>query len=234
MSFGYTLEVRVLIIEDERRLALVIKKGLVENGFAVDLAFDGEEGKFLAESENYDLVILDLMLPKLDGLTLCQEIRQKGNKTPVLMLTAKTTLDDKVAGLNSGADDYLTKPFAFLELIARVHALVRRSKTEPLPILSVGNIILDSTKHSLKRGDKRIKLTPKEFAIFELLLRRREEVVSRTEILEHVWDYNFEGMSNVVDVFMASVRKKIGDTGKKRIIQTIHGVGYRISEQNEN
>lgn len=234
MSFGYTLEVRVLIIEDERRLALVIKKGLVENGFAVDLAFDGEEGKFLIESENYDLVILDLMLPKLDGLTLCQEIRQKGNKTPVLMLTAKTTLDDKVAGLNSGADDYLTKPFAFLELIARVHALVRRSKTESLPILSVGNIILDSTKHSLKRGDKRIKLTPKEFAIFELLLRRREEVVSRTEILEHVWDYNFEGMSNVVDVFMASVRKKIDDTGKKRIIQTVHGVGYRISEQNEN
>lgn len=133
MSFRYTLEVRVLIIEDERRLALVIKKGLVENGFAVDLAFDGEEGKFLAESENYDLVILDLMLPKLDGLTLCQEIRQKGNKTPVLMLTAKTTLDDKVAGLNSGADDYLTKPFAFLELIARVHAVVLNINVDPKP-----------------------------------------------------------------------------------------------------
>lgn len=224
---------RVLVIEDERRLAQVIKRGLVENGFAVDLAFDGEEGKFLIETENYDLVILDLMLPKLDGLTLCQKVRQKGIKMPILMLTAKTTLDDKVTGLNSGADDYLTKPFAFLELIARVHALIRRSKTESLPTLSVGNLTLNPTKHILRHGETPVKVTPKEFAILELLLRRRGEVVSRTEILEHVWDYNFEGMSNVVDVFMASLRKKIGDTGKKRIIQTVHGVGYQIREQNE-
>lgn len=224
---------RVLVIEDERRLAQIIKRGLVEGGYAVDLAFDGEEGKFLAETENYDLVILDLMLPKIDGLVVCRELRNKGIKVPILILTAKTTLDDKIAGLNSGADDYLTKPFAFLELSARVAALIRRSRAVAAVQLSVANLILDPTKHLVKKGGKQIKLTPKEFSILELLLSRKDEVVSRTVITEHVWDYNFEGMSNVVDVFVAALRKKIGDAGKNKIIQTVHGVGYRIASENE-
>ena len=224
---------RVLVIEDERRLAQIIKRGLVEGGYAVDLAFDGEEGKFLAETESYDLVILDLMLPKIDGLMVCRELRNKGIKTPILILTAKTTLDDKVAGLNSGADDYLTKPFAFLELSARIAALIRRSQAIPVAQLSVADLILDPTKHLAKRGARQIKLTPKEFSILELLLSHKDDVVSRTVITEHVWDYNFDGMSNVVDVFVASLRKKIGDTGKDKIIQTVHGVGYRIASENE-
>lgn len=224
---------RVLVIEDERRLAQIIKRGLVEGGYAVDLAFDGEEGKFMAETENYDLVILDLMLPKINGLMVCRELRNKGIKTPILILTAKTTLDDKIAGLNSGADDYLTKPFAFLELSARVAALIRRSRAVVAVQLSVANLILDPTKHLVKRGGKQIKLTPKEFSILELLLSHKDEVVSRTVITEHVWDYNFDGMSNVVDVFVAALRKKIGDTEKNKIIQTVHGVGYRIASENE-
>ncbi|MFZ2202173.1 MAG: response regulator transcription factor [Microgenomates group bacterium] len=224
---------RVLVIEDERRLAQIIKRGLVEGGYAVDLAFDGEEGKFLAETESYDLVILDLMLPKIDGLMVCRELRNKGIKTPILILTAKTTLDDKIAGLNSGADDYLTKPFAFLELSARVAALIRRSRAVAAVQLSVADLVLDPTKHLVKRGGRQIKLTPKEFSILELLLSHKDEVVSRTVITEHVWDYNFDGMSNVVDVFVAALRKKIGDTGKKKIIQTVHGVGYRIASENE-
>lgn len=227
------MAVRILVVEDERRLAQIIKRGLVEGGYAVDLAFDGEEGKFLAEGENYDLVILDLMLPKIDGLAVCRELRNKGIKTPILILTAKTTLDDKIAGLNSGADDYLTKPFAFLELSARVGALIRRSQRTPAMQLSAADLVLDPIKHLVKRAGRQIKLTPKEFSILELLLRHKDEVVSRTVITEHVWDYNFDGMSNVVDVFVAALRKKIGDSGKKRIIQTVHGVGYRIASEDE-
>lgn len=224
---------RVLVVEDERRLAQVIRRGLSEQGYAVDLAFDGEEGKYLAETEEYDLIILDLMLPKIDGLTVCLDLRNKGIKTPILILTAKTTLDDKVAGLNSGADDYLTKPFAFLELSARVAALIRRSQPISSTQLSAANLILVPAKHLVKKGGKQIKLTPKEFAILELLLRRKNEVVSRTAITEHVWDYNFDGMSNVVDVFVAALRKKIGDNAKNRIIQTVHGVGYKVAAENE-
>lgn len=233
MILEYTLAVRILVVEDERRLAQIIKRGLVEGGYAVDLAFDGEEGKFLAESEDYDLIILDLMLPKIDGLEICRKLRSDGIKTPILILTAKTTLDDKVAGLNSGADDYLTKPFAFLELSARVAALIRRSQKAPATQLTVADLVLDPTKHLVKRGGRQIKLTPKEFSILELLLSRKDEVVSRTVITEHVWDYNFDGMSNVVDVFVASLRKKIVDAGKNKIIQTVHGVGYRIAAENE-
>ena len=233
MILEYTLAVRILVVEDERRLAQIIKRGLVEGGYAVDLAFDGEEGKFLAESEDYDLIILDLMLPKIDGLEICRKLRSEEIKTPILILTAKTTLDDKVAGLNSGADDYLTKPFAFLELSARVAALIRRSQRAPSAQLTVADLVLDPTKHLVKRGGRQIKLTPKEFSILELLLSRKDEVVSRTVITEHVWDYNFDGMSNVVDVFVASLRKKIVDAGKNKIIQTVHGVGYRIAAENE-
>jgi len=220
--------VRILIVEDEHRLSNIIKKGLVEDGFAVDQAFDGEEGLYLAETEQYDLIVLDIMLPKLDGLQLCKELRRENVKTPVLMVTAKSTTEDKVAGLDSGADDYMTKPFSFIEFRSRVHALIRRSHQEISPVLKVDNLEVDPLKHSVKRGGKAINLTPKEFAVLEFLLRHKTEVVSRTMIVEHVWDYNFDGMSNVIDVFVVSLRKKIDGGFPKKLIQTIHGVGYKV------
>lgn len=221
---------RLLIIEDEQRLALVIKKGFTEDGFAVDLAFDGEEGYFLASTEAYDAIILDITLPKKDGLTVCRELRSQGIKIPILMLTAKATLEDKVAGLDTGADDYLTKPFAFTELRSRIHALIRRNSHELSSQLSIADLILDPMKHSVTRGGEHISVTPKEFSVLELLLRHKDEVVTRTMITEHVWDYNFDGMSNVVDVFVASLRRKVDKKSSKKLIHTLHGVGYKISE----
>ncbi len=221
---------RILILEDEHRLSNNIKKGLTEDGYAVDQAFDGEEGEYLAESESYDLIILDLMLPKLDGVTVCKNLRIKGIRTPILMLTAKTKLEEKVQGLDAGADDYLTKPFAFEELKSRIRSLLRRSYNQPEPDLSIDNLTVDPKKHFVKRGEKEIKLTPKEFSILEFLLRHKDELVTRTQITEHVWDYNFDSMSNVVDVFLNTLRKKI-DTGfDTKLIHTIHGVGYKISQ----
>lgn len=219
---------RILIVEDERRLSTIIKKGLIEDGFAVDQAFDGEEGQYLAESEQYDLIILDIMLPKLDGLEVCRGLRKKNIKVPILMLTAKSTTEDKVAGLDSGADDYITKPFSFVEFRSRVHALIRRSHQETSPVLSVDDLVVDPLKHVVSRGGKIINLTPKEFAVIELMLRHKGEVVSRTMIIEHVWDYNFDGMSNVVDVFVGTLRKKIDTGAKVKLIQTVHGVGYKV------
>lgn len=221
---------RILIVEDELRLAEVIKKGLVEDGFAVDLAHDGEEGLYLAGSEEYDLILLDVMLPKIDGVTLCKQLREKNIQTPVLMLTAKTTLEDKVAGLDSGADDYLAKPFAFLELRSRIHALIRRSNGSTSSVLKIVDLELDPLKHTCSRAGKNKSLTPKEFAILEFLLRHQNEVVTRTMITEHVWDYNFDGMSNIIDVFMATLRKKIDSGAVIKLIHTIHGVGYLVSK----
>ncbi|OGM74511.1 DNA-binding response regulator [Candidatus Woesebacteria bacterium RIFOXYB1_FULL_38_16] len=221
---------RILLVEDELRLSNITKKGLLEEGYAVDVAYDGEEGQYLAESEEYDLIILDIMLPKIDGLTLCRSLRGKNIKTPVLMLTAKTTIEDKVAGLDSGADDYMIKPFSFLELRSRIQALIRRSKQESAPILKVDDLVLNPIKHTLTRGEKNIILTPKEFSILELLLRHKDEVVTRTMITEHAWDYNFDSMSNIVDVFVASLRRKIDNNSQKKLIHTIHGVGYRLTE----
>lgn len=221
---------RILIVEDERRLSNIVKKGLTEEGFAVDSAFDGEEGQYLAESEGYDLIILDIMLPKVDGLTICKQLRAKNIKVPILMLTAKSTTEEKVAGLDSGADDYLTKPFAFMELRSRIHALIRRSKSEVSPILKIADLELDPIRHIVKRGERVVTLTAKEFSILELLLRHKDEVVSRTMIIEHVWDYNFDSMSNVVDVFVAAIRRKVDKGAKVKLIHTLHGVGYKISE----
>ena len=222
---------RILIVEDERRLSNVVKKGLVEEGFAVDQAFDGEEGLYLAESESYDLIMLDLMLPKVDGLKVCHELRNKKIKTPILMLTAKSKIEDKVKGLESGADDYLAKPFAFSELKARIQALIRRSHNEADPILKLDDLELDPAKHIVKRSNKIIPLTPKEFAILEYLLRHKNTIVTRTQVTEHVWDYNFDALSNVVDVFITTLRRKINSGFKNKLIQTIHGVGYKMTER---
>lgn len=221
---------RILVVEDDLRISNVIKKGLTEDDFAVDAAFDGEEGQYLAEDESYDLIILDIMLPKVDGLTICKELRSKSIKIPVLMLTAKTAVEDRVAGLDSGADDYLAKPFAYIELRSRVHALIRRSKQEPSPILKIADLEVDPLKHKATRAEKPIALTPKEFAVLELLLRHKDEVVTRTMVTEHVWDYNFDSMSNVVDVFVAALRRKVDKGAKIPLIHTVHGVGYKISE----
>lgn len=223
---------RVLIVEDERKLSNIVRKGLIEEGFAVDQAFDGEEGQYLAESESYDLIILDVMLPKISGLDVCRSLRNKKITIPILMLTAKTAVEDKVEGLNVGADDYLTKPFAFTELKARLQALIRRSHNQTQTSLQVEDLEVDPVKHTVKRGSKTILLTPKEFAILEFLLRHGDEVVTRTQITEHVWDYNFDALSNVVDVFVATLRKKVDSGFKNKLIQTIHGVGYKIGKKN--
>lgn len=224
---------RILLVEDERRLANVVKKGLVEDGFAVDVAYDGKDGKYMAEinEKEYDLILLDVLLPKIDGFTVCRELRESGNKTPIMMLTAKSNLEDKVHGLDSGADDYLTKPFAFLELRSRIHALIRRSKQETSPTMSIADLSLDPIKHKVIRAGKEIKLTPKEFSVLEFLLRHKDSVVSRTMLIEHVWDYNFDSMSNVVDVFVGNIRRKVDRASKVKLIHTLHGLGYKVSEE---
>ncbi len=220
---------RILLIEDEKRLSNVIKKGLTELGYAVDQAFDGEEGLYLAESESYDVIILDIMLPKLDGITVCRKLRDKKIDTPILMLTAKTRVEDRVTGLNVGADDYLTKPFEFVELKARVNALLRRNYHQPQSIVIIDDLEIDPIKRTVKRDSKQILLTPKEFSILEFLALHKDEPVTRTKITEHTWDYNFDSFSNVVDVFITTLRKKIDNGYKNKLIHTVHGVGYKIS-----
>lgn len=224
---------RILLIEDEKRLSHFIKKGLTEQGFAVDQAYDGEEGLYLAEHESYDVIVLDLMLPKMGGVEVCRKLRALKKETPILMLTAKNQLEDKIEGLNSGADDYLTKPFAFEELKARINALLRRSYHQVSNSLVIDDLEVDPAKHMALRSKKPIKLTPKEFAILELLLRQKYEVVTRTQIIEHVWDYSFDSMSNVVDVFIGTLRKKIDGAHKTKLIHTLHGVGYMISDKKQ-
>ncbi len=222
---------RILLVEDEVRLSHYIKKGLIESGFAVDQAYDGEEGLYLAKEEAYDVIILDVMLPKLSGTEICNQLRILKKGAPILMLTARSETEDKITGLNSGADDYLTKPFIFGELKARINALLRRSYHQVTNNLVLGSLEVDPLKYTVKRAGKMIKLTPKEFAILEILLRRKNEVVTRTQIIEHVWDYNFDSLSNVVDVFMGTLRKKIDRGYKIKLLHTIHGVGYMSSEE---
>jgi DNA-binding response OmpR family regulator len=222
---------RILIIEDEIRLSDVIKQSLVEANYAVDQAFDGDDGLFLAESENYDAIILDVMLPQLEGIEVARRLRANKISTPILMLTAKSQLDDKLTGLEAGADDYLTKPFELAELKARIHALLRRSHQQLEQVTAVGSLEFNTSQMQVKRNGKEIKLTPKEFAILEYLVRHHDQVVTRTQIIEHVWDYNFDSMSNVVDVFMANLRKKIDGPARQKLIHTIHGMGYKLSAE---
>lgn len=221
---------RILLVEDQKKLSASIKKGLGEAGFAVDVVYDGEEGLYLATEETYDAIILDVMLPRMDGITLSKKLREKEISTPILMLTAKSQTEDKVAGLEAGADDYLTKPFAFIELKARIQALLRRSYKQTETIIKISDLEIDPLKHTAKRDGKNIALTPKEFAILEYLGRHKNEVVTRTQITEHTWDYNFDSMSNVIDVFIATLRKKIDGSHKKKLIKTVHGVGYKLTE----
>ncbi len=221
---------RVLIVEDEKTLAGLIKEGLEDENFSVDVAYDGEEGLYLAENEPYDIIILDIMLPKLDGLELLKNLRGKGIKTPVLLLTAKSEVEYKVAGLDSGGDDYLTKPFSFEELLARVRALLRRSFGESENIVKVADLELNLGTHEVKRGGKKIELSSKEYALLEYLVLNKNKLLTRSQISEHIYDYEFDFDSNVIDVMIARVRKKIDRGFDKKLIYTVRGVGYMVKE----
>ncbi len=219
---------RILIVEDERKLAGVVKRGLEEQGFAVDVAYDGEQGLCLAEYEPYDLIVLDVMLPKIDGYSVCRALRAKQRNMPVLMLTARDTVDDRVAGLDSGADDYLIKPFAFRELLARVRALLRRDGYSKDPVLRVADIELDTVTHEVRRSGALVELTSKEYTVLEYFLRNPNRVLTRTQIAEHVWDYDFVAMSNIVDVYVGYLRRKLNDDHDPRLLYTIRGAGYQL------
>ncbi|MEI6195541.1 MAG: response regulator transcription factor [Verrucomicrobiota bacterium] len=216
---------RVLVVEDDKKIASFVVKGLKQSGFAADHAADGEEGLFMATSVNYDVAIVDLMLPKLDGLSLIQKIRAKGSRIPVLILSAKASVDDRVKGLQAGGDDYLTKPFAFSELLARVQALIRRATQTAEPTkLIVGDLTMDLLARDVQRAGEKIELQPREFALLEYLMRSHGRTVTKTMILEHIFDYSFDPQTNVVDVLVHRLRSKV-DKGRA-MIQTIRGVGY--------
>ncbi len=219
---------RILVVEDSRRLAGIIRRGLQEEGYAVDNAYDGEEAEYLAETTPYDLLILDIMLPKKDGLAVCRDLRAKKVNTLVLMLTAKDTVEDRVLGLDSGADDYLVKPFAFTELLARVRALLRREVLPKVPRLQVGDLVMDVRTRDVWRGERKIDLTAKEYAILEYFMSRPNVVVTRTMLGESVWDYEFDGLSNIIDVYVRRLRRKIDVDGEPSLIQTLRGAGYRL------
>lgn len=218
---------RLLIVEDDRRIALFVSSGLKQAGYAVDHASDGEEGLRYATSVSYDAAILDIMLPKMDGLSLLEEMRRKKITTPVLILSAKRSVDDRVAGLQRGGDDYLTKPFAFSELLARIQALIRRTSGGGEGTkLTVGDIAADLLARQVVRGGEKIELQPREFALLEYLMRNQGRVVSKTMILEHIWDYSFDPQTNVVDVLVCRLRNKIDRDFEHKLIQTVRGIGY--------
>lgn len=221
---------RILVIEDQEKLANSIKKGLENLGYATDTVYDGGSGlrRILATPDHFDLIILDIMLPELDGISLCKKIRSEHIMTPVLMLTAKDTLDDKIHGLDVGADDYLIKPFEFDELTARIRALLRRPTVALATEMSGAGIVLDTIKHTVIKNGKDVKLTSKEFSILELLLRNKDQVLSRDKIIAHVWDFNYNTFSNIVDVHIKNLRRKLQNK-KENIFETVHGVGYRFN-----
>ncbi len=217
---------RLLIVEDERKLSGFMKKGLEEEGYAVDVASDGESGLEMASDGAHDLVILDIQLPGINGLQVLHELRKEKVTTPVLLLTVRSTVEDKVRGLDAGADDYLTKPFAFEELLARVRALLRRRSEVKQGTLQVGDLRLDPARRTVFRGERRVDLTAKEFALLDYFMRNPGRVLTRTMIAEHVWDYNFDSMTNVIDVYVNYLRRKIDSGHAPKLIHTIRGVGY--------
>jgi len=216
---------RILVIEDEKKIAAFIMHGLEEEGYAVDIARDGEEGYDLINGFQYDLIILDLMLPRLDGISLCRKIRAEGRDLPIIMLTAKTTISDKVRGLDSGANDYITKPFSFEELLARIRVLLRTHTHTPTE-LCVGNLRLDFLTHKVTRNGEEIELTTKEYKLLEYLMRNSGTVVTRTMIAEHVWDIHFDTFTNVIDVYISYLRHKIDAGHERKMIRTVRGRGY--------
>ncbi|HZS46233.1 MAG TPA: response regulator transcription factor [Blastocatellia bacterium] len=225
---------RLLLVEDEPRVARFIAKGLREHSYAVDLASDGEEAIFHSAVNDYDLIILDIMLPKKDGFEVCRELRTRGSRTPVLMLTARNDVDDRVMGLDSGADDYLSKPFEFKELLARVRALLRRGKELRSAVLQASNLTLNTANHAVSRDGKSISLTAKEYALLEFFLVKKGRLVSREEIARHVWDDNYDPFSNTIDVYVRRLRKKIDEGFDPPLIYTRRGEGYMLTDNAED
>jgi two-component system, OmpR family, response regulator len=221
---------RALIVEDERGIASLLKAGLESEYFVADVAEDGEQGSFLARTNDYDIIILDNMLPKKNGTEVCADVRQSGKTTPIIMLSVQSEMATKVALLNRGADDYLTKPFSFEELLARIRALLRRPNIIATEILTVGDLVMDTKRHTVRKGENEIYLTKKEFMLLELMLRRKGSVVSRGTIIEHVWDMHVDPFSNTVESHILNIRKKITNKEGEQYIQTIPGVGYKIDD----
>jgi DNA-binding response OmpR family regulator len=219
---------RILLVEDDRKASRLLVRGLGEEGFVVDAAYSAEEVDEQFFHRDYDLIILDWFLPGKEGLALCEELRQKGARTPVLMLTARDALQDRVVGLNAGADDYLTKPFAFEELLARIHALLRRSELTRPVILQVADLILDLQTHQVMRGGQAIQLTQKEYVILEILMRRTGEVVTRSNLAEQVWTTDHIGLDNLIDAHVSNLRRKVDQPGVLPLIQTVRGRGFRL------
>ena len=222
---------RLLVVEDEKKVASFIKQGLEEEGYAVDVALDGEKGLEMALDPVHDLIILDISLPKMDGLQVLKNLRQQKVNTPVLLLTVRATIEDKVLGLDAGADDYLTKPFAFQELVARVRALMRRRAEAEPALLQVADLILDPARRVVSRGGEKIELTAKEFALLEYFMRNPGRVLTRTLMIEHVWSYDFDTMTNIVDVYVNYLRKKIDSGREPKLIHTVRGVGYVLKAE---
>ena len=222
---------RLLVVEDEKKVLSFIKKGLEEEGYAVDTASDGEAGLDMGLDGIHDLIILDINLPQKDGLSVLRALRKHNIITPVLLLTARTAVEDRVAGLDTGADDYLTKPFAFQELLARVRALLRRNQDAKSPLLTVSDLTLDPARHLVFRGEKKIELTAKEFALLDYFMRNPDRVLTRTMIADHVWDYGFDSETNVIDVYINYLRNKIEAKSKPKLIHTVRGVGYVLKTE---
>jgi DNA-binding response OmpR family regulator len=220
---------RILVVEDEPLIAESIARGLTENGHAVDITHDGEEALHWPDAAGFDLIILDVLLPGRDGFSVCRELRARGLAIPILMLTARDAIEDRVAGLDSGADDYLVKPFAFSELLARVRALSRREPVLTGNVLRAADLELDTVARTVSRGGVPIDLTAKEFGLLEYLMRHPNQVLSRTAIAEHVWNYDFDNATNVIDVHIKNLRKKVDEGFEPRLIQTVRGAGYRLA-----
>jgi len=223
--------VRILLVEDEPDVAQMLAKGLREQSYAVDVAADGDSALHLVFLNNYDLIVLDVMLPLKDGFAVCRELRASESSVPVLMLTARDDVQDRITGLDAGADDYLVKPFDFHELLARLRALLRRGRTLQPEILEIADLIIDTRSHEISRAAKLIELTAKEYALLEYLARRANQVVSRSEIAEHVWDENFDPFSNLIEVYIQRLRRKIDDGREPKLIRTLRGEGYRLAAE---
>jgi two-component system OmpR family response regulator len=219
---------RVLIVEDEQRMASLIRRGLLREGLSADVADHGEDALWMSEAHEYDVIVLDVLLPGIDGFETCTRLRQRGIWAPVLMLTARDSVEDRVAGLDTGADDYLVKPFAFAELLARLRALARRGQAERPSVLQVGDLLLDPATREVRRGAHEIDLSAKEFALLETFMRRPGEVLSRLHLLEHAWDFAYENRSNIVDVYVRHLRRKVDEPFGRRSLETVRGAGYRL------
>ncbi len=221
---------RILVVEDEKKVASFIQRGLEGEGFSVEVAYDGESGVEMGSQSSFDLILMDVMLPKMDGLQAIKALREKGVESPVLCLTAKDTVEDIVAGLDSGSDDYLTKPFAFAEVLARVRALVRRGTQERGAEITYADLRLDPVAHKVWRSDSEIDLTAKEYALLEFFMRNPETTLTRTMIAEHVWDYTFDSFTNIIDVYVNYLRKKVDRDYTNKLIHTVRGIGYVLKE----